>query len=126
MNDNNDTQYNDYHNQTDNTLINVDESHGLKFADGSRKSQMNMKTRAEKSVSDYDNISNNQLDMQSIYTDYQDTGKQQILRQLKDLEDGVEWQLYDAHESATIYSDRVTTNGFLSTRRFNFNKEKTD
>lgn len=40
------------------------------------------------------------------------------------MEDNVDWQLYDAHESATIYSDKVTTGGFLSTRRFNFNKEK--
>ena len=78
-----------------------------------------------KSISDNDAISNNQLDL-SMYTDYQDSTKTSILRELKALEDNVDWQLYDAHESATIYSDKVTSSGFLSTRRFNFNKEKTD
>ena len=49
--------------------------------------------------------------------------KAHVLKQLSDLELNVDWKLYDAHEAATIYCDQLTTNGFLSTRRFNQEKE---
>ena len=79
----------------------------------------NMYDLSQKSVSD---ISRSQMDL-SLYTDHQDQMKAQFLRQLRDLEQNVEWQLYDAHEAATIYCDQVTSSGFLSTRRFNQEKD---
>ena len=58
----------------------------------------------------------------SIFTEYQDHTKDQILRQVRDLEHFTNWQIYDAHEAATIFTDRATTNKFLQTGRFDFKK----